>query len=98
MKVFSLPEILGALDEDAALAAIERGFRRFHRGEAQLAAVGHLAFAQPPGDCHVKTGSLAGDDVFVVKVATSFYRNHDVGLPSSNGFMAVVSARTGEIL
>jgi ornithine cyclodeaminase len=35
--------------------------------------------------------------VFVVKVATSFYRNDALGLSSSNGFMTVISARTGEV-
>jgi ornithine cyclodeaminase len=94
----TLPEVLEALDEDAALAAVESGFRRYSAGQVQVAAVGHLAFADPPGDCHIKSAHLAGDDVFVVKLATSFYRNPEHGLSSSNGFMAVISARTGEIL
>jgi ornithine cyclodeaminase len=98
VKIATLEQIASALDEEAALAAVESAFRRFSAGEAQVAAVGHLGFTDPPGDCHVKSGCLAGDDVFVIKVATSFYRNPDRGLPSSNGFMAVISARTGEIL
>ncbi|MET0535659.1 MAG: ornithine cyclodeaminase family protein [Steroidobacter sp.] len=98
MRIVELPEILAALDEDSALAAVEQGFRRFSRGEAQVTAVGHLGFNNPPGDCHVKSAHLAGDDLFVVKVASSFYRNTELGLPSSNGFMAVISAKTGEVL
>jgi ornithine cyclodeaminase len=97
VRIFTLPEIQAALDEDAALAAIESGFKRFYAGEAQLTAVGHLAFPDPPGDCHVKGGYFAGDDVFVIKIATSFYRNDLLGLPSSNGMMAVIDARTGAI-
>jgi ornithine cyclodeaminase len=34
----------------------------------------------------------------VVKLASSFYQNALQGLPSSNGFMAVVSARNGVVL
>ena len=98
MRIVELPEILAALDENAALAAVERGFRRFSAGEAQVTAVGHLAFNDPPGDCHVKSAHLAGDDIYVVKVASSFYRNAALGLPSSNGFMTVISAKTGEVL
>ena len=98
MRVVALPEILAALDEDAALAAVAEGFRRYSAGQVQVAAVGHLAFADAPGDCHIKSAHLAGDDVFVVKLATSFYRNPERGLSSSNGFMAVISAATGEIL
>jgi ornithine cyclodeaminase len=98
MRVVELPEILAALDEEAALAAVEAGFRRYSAGEVEVTAVGHLGFTDPPGDCHVKGAHIAGDDVFVVKLATSFYRNSERGLSSSNGFMAVISAETGEIL
>ena len=98
MRIVELPEILAALDEDAALAAVESGFRRMHASEAQVAAVGHLTFPDPPGDCHIKSAYMAGDDVFVIKVATGFYQNPARGLTSGNGFMAVMSARTGEVL
>lgn len=98
MRVVELPEILAALDEAAALRAVEDGFRRQAAGEAELMVVGHLAFDAPPGDCHVKGAWLRGDEVFVVKLATSFFRNPERGLASSNGFMAVVSASTGEVL
>lgn len=99
MRIVELAEIEAVLDEDAALAAIEDGFRRMQqRGGVQLGEVVHLAFEDPPGDCHVKGGHITGDDVFVFKFATSFYRNPALGLSSSNGFMIVVSARTGEQL
>jgi ornithine cyclodeaminase len=98
MRVVDAGEILASLDEDAALAAIEAGFRRYSAGQVQVSSVLHLAFAEPPGDCHVKAAAVAGDEVFVVKLATGFYRNPELNLPSSNGFMAVLSARTGELL
>ena len=98
MRVVDAAEILAALDEETAIAAIERGFKRFSAGQVQVSTVLHLGFAEPPGDCHVKAAAVAGDEVFVVKLATSFYRNPELNLPSSNGFMAVLSARTGEML
>jgi len=98
MNVFGLFDIRRALDEDAALAAVEDGFRQFSAGAAQITAVGHLSFASPPGDCHVKAAAITGRDEFVIKVATGFYGNADGGLPSSNGFMAVMSSHTGEVL
>jgi ornithine cyclodeaminase len=98
MRVVELAEILAALDEEAALAAVEEGFRRYSADEAQVPPVMHLAFTDPPGDCHVKGAAVAGDEVFVLKLATGFYRNPEVNLPSGNGFMAVMSAKTGEIL
>jgi len=98
MKVVTVAEILNALDEDAAIAAVESGFKRYSAGQTQVSPVLHLGFTEPPGDCHVKAAAVQGDDVFVVKLATSFYRNPELNLPSSNGFMAVISARNGEIL
>ena len=98
MRIVELSEILAALDEDAALAGVESGFRRLHAFEAQVTAVGHLTFPDAPGDCHIKSAYIAGDDIFVIKVATGFHRNPTLGMPSSNGFMAVMSARTGEPL
>jgi ornithine cyclodeaminase len=98
MKVYELDEILAALDEDAARAAIEDGFRRFSAGQVQPMAVGHLGFEEPPGDCHVKGAYRAGDEVYAIKAATSFYRNPQQGLPSSNGFVVIMSAHTGALL
>jgi ornithine cyclodeaminase len=99
MKVVNVAEIVAALDEEAAISAVETGFKRYSAGQTQVSAVLHLGFGDPsPGDCHVKAAAVTGDPVFVVKLATSFYRNPELNLPSSNGFMAVMSARTGEIL
>jgi ornithine cyclodeaminase len=96
--VVGLTEIRAVLDETAALAAVEAAFRRYSAGGTQVTPVGHLGFTDPPGDCHVKSAAVSGDEVFVVKVATGFYRNPERGLPASNGFMAVLSAHSGEVL
>ena len=93
MRVVELPEILAVIDEAEILKAIEQGFRQFSTGQVNVTAVGHLAFKTPPGDCHIKSGHLQGEEVFVVKVASAFHGN-----AGNNGFMAVLSARTGEVL
>lgn len=98
MRVIELKEILAALNETEALAAVAEGFRRHARGETQVPPPMHLEFTNPPGDCHVKGAAVAGEDVFVLKLATGFYHNPERGLSASNGFMAVMSAKSGEIL
>jgi ornithine cyclodeaminase len=98
VRIVELPEILAALDVGAALDAIEESFRRYSAGDVASMSVGYLGFRDPPGDCHVKGAHLRGDEVFAVKLATSFYRNPQAGLPTSSGFVAVMSARTGEML
>jgi ornithine cyclodeaminase len=98
MEIFSRAEVEAALDIDHAVAEIERALIAHALGRAQVPPVGHLGFAEPPGDCHVKYGHIAGQDEFLIKVATGFYRNPQLGIPSSNGFMVLMSARTGEPL
>lgn len=95
MRLVNKQEILAQIDECAALAEIEEAFRTFARGEAQVAPVTHLAFPKADGECHIKCAHLGDDEVFTVKLATGFYGNQELGLSSSNGFMAVVSAATG---
>lgn len=98
MQVFDLDTIMAAFDESAAFAAVERAMIAFSAGQAQIGASAHLLFASPPGDCHVRSGNLTGDDIFVVKVSSGFYDNPQHGLASSQGFVAVLSAATGEPL
>ncbi|MFD1939824.1 ornithine cyclodeaminase family protein [Nonomuraea mangrovi] len=57
----------------------------------------HLDFPQAGGDCHVKAGWITGDDDFVVKIVSGFYRNPDRGLPTNHGLVCVVSALTGQV-
>jgi ornithine cyclodeaminase len=54
-----------------------------------------ILFSDPPGEAHIKAGHIAGDAVFVVKVATGFYRNPAIGLSSSSGLMIAFDATTG---
>lgn len=97
MRIFTREEIVAALDETAALAAVERAIVAFAAGQAQSGDAGHFSFPAP-GDAHVKVAHLAGEEVFALKVSASFYGNPAKGLSSSQGFSAVMSATTGEAL
>jgi ornithine cyclodeaminase len=97
VRVFEQAEIKAAVDVDEAIAAIRQAFVDFAAGRAEVAAVGHLGFADPPGDCHIKSARVGEAPYFVVKIASSFYRNPERGLSSSQGAMLLASATTGEI-
>ena len=60
--------------------------------------VGHLGFKHPPGDVHIKYGYIEGDDYYVIKIASGFYNNSLLGLPTGNGMMLLFSQKTGETL
>ena len=55
-----------------------------------------LSFSDPPGDVHVKAGYVTGAEHFVVKIASGFYRNPELGLPSSQGLMLLFDQSTGQ--
>ena len=50
------------------------------------------------GEVHIKYGYVKEEDYYVIKVASGFYQNPELGLPSSNGLMMLFSQETGELL
>jgi ornithine cyclodeaminase len=96
MKILTLPQIKSVLPGIDLVAEIEAGFVALSEGKAVVAPVGELLLKDPPGDVHIKYGYLRGDDYYVIKIASGFYGNAELGLPSSNGMMLAFSQQTGE--
>lgn len=103
LQAVTQPRIIGLEAIEPVLArldlgpAIEQAFVAWSEGRAQLAAVGELVLDQPPGDVHLKAGHVRGEPVYLVKVASGFYRNPERGLPSSSGLMLLFDAGTGQL-
>lgn len=91
-------EIQQLCDLSTAAAAIKDAYIAQAQGRVQAPPVTYLGFDAAKGDCHVKTGHIAGTEGFVIKIATGFYDNPAKGLPSSNGMNLVFSADTGQTL
>jgi ornithine cyclodeaminase len=81
--------------EPAALAAVERAFRALAAGEVVLPPPVHLPVVAHAGEVHIKSAHLSGSGTFTVKIASGFYRNSELGLPSGSGLMLLFNARTG---
>jgi ornithine cyclodeaminase len=96
MRLAGLDEIRKALRGVDPIPLIEAGFAAYSRGEVVVPPVGELVFDDPPGDVHIKYGYIKGDEFYVVKLASGFYDNPKLGLPSSNGMMLLFDLRTGE--
>ena len=97
MKTLSLKEIKAALPSVDLMAEIEQGFVAYSQGRAVVPPVGELVMKDPPGDVHIKYGYIIGDDYYVIKIASGFFENPKLDLPSSNGLMLVFSQKTGVI-
>ncbi len=96
--VIHLSEIKQALSGIDVIAEMETAFGLYSQGLATVPPVGELLFDQPPGEMHIKYGAVRGDGVFVVKIATGFYENPSIGLPSSGGVVLGFSANDGRLL
>jgi ornithine cyclodeaminase len=97
MKTLSLKEIKAALPSVDLMAEIEQGFVAYSQGRAVVPPIGELIMQDPPGEVHIKYGYIAGDDYYVIKIASGFFENPKLDLPSSNGLMLVFSQKTGTL-
>jgi ornithine cyclodeaminase len=95
MNIFSLDQIKSVLPEIDLIPDIEEGFRRYSAGQAVVPPVGELVLEK--GEVHIKYGFLHGGDCYVIKIASGFYGNSQLGLPTSNGLMLLFSQETGQL-
>lgn len=97
-KIFALDQIKEVLKDIEPLQAIERGFVAYSQGKVVVPPIGELIFKEPPGDVHIKYGYIADDEYYVIKIASGFYENRKLNLPTHNGLMLVFKQKTGELV
>ncbi|ARH00178.1 ornithine cyclodeaminase family protein [Legionella micdadei] len=95
MKIISLDQIKKCLVKIDIISEIEKAFVAYSNGKAVVSPVGELLFQDPPGDVHIKSGYILGEEYYVIKIASGFYENPKLNLPSSNGLMLLFSQNTG---
>ncbi len=94
--IVSRERIEDALRTIDPVPLIEAGFAAYSRGEVAVPPVGEMLFDDPPGDVHIKSGYIKGDEVYVIKIASGFYPDPVSRRAVSNGLMLVFSRGTGE--
>ncbi|MGE8167319.1 ectoine utilization protein EutC [Pseudomonas putida] len=82
------------LDRDA-LDAIEQAFAALATTSVAMPPILRLDVPEHNGEVDVKTAYLPGLARFAIKVSPGFFDNPSLGLPSLNGMMMLLSARTG---
>ena len=95
MKIVNLEKIKEIVADIDLLPLIEEGFVKYSMGLTVVPPVGELLFDNPPGDVHIKYGYIMGDDYFVIKIASGFYENPKLGIPSGSGMMLLFNQKTG---
>ncbi|AFT88352.1 cyclodeaminase [Paraburkholderia phenoliruptrix] len=79
----------------AAIDQIEAAFLALATEDVAMPPVLRLDLPAQNGEVDVKTAWLPRFDSFAIKVSPGFFNNPTLGLPSLNGLMLVLSAKTG---
>jgi ornithine cyclodeaminase len=82
------------LDLDA-VACVESAFRALATEKVAMPPIMRLDIPEHRGEVDVKTAYVPGVDGFAIKISPGFFDNPKLGLPSVNGMMVLLSARTG---
>jgi len=93
--IINLIEIKSIIKSVNVVAAMEEGFIQYSNGNTVVPPVGELLFEKPKGDAHIKYGYIKNDAYYVIKIASGFYDNAKLGIPSSQGLMLLFDQKTG---
>ena len=94
--IIKLEDIKSIVEKIDVVAAMKEGFIQYSNGNTVVPPVGELLFEDPPGDTHIKYGYIKNEDFYVIKIASGFYNNSKLGIPSSQGMMLVFNQKTGQ--
>ncbi len=95
---FNLDQIKEALKNIDVTQAVEQGFVAYSEGKVVVPPVGEMIFEDPPGEAHIKYGFIKNDEYYVIKIASGFYENYKINLPTNAGLMLLFSQKSGQLL
>ena len=76
---------------------IEEAFKNLALDKVTMPPILRLDIEKYHGESDVKTAYIEGLDSYAIKVASGFFNNSKIGLPSSNGLMILLDSKTGVI-
>ena len=76
---------------------IEEAFKSLSKGLVTMPPIMRIDIEKYHGESDVKAAYVAGLDSFAIKIASGFFDNPKLGLPSSNGLMVLLDSKTGVI-
>ena len=96
VTILTEPELrqCAGMDEDS-IAAVTEGFTRLAQGKATVPPILRVDVTESRGEVDVKTAYVHGLDSFAIKIASGFFNNRELGLPTGSGLMMLLSTKTG---
>ncbi len=81
--------------DQSVIKAIETGFSELQKGNATVPPIMMIPVPEKTGEVDVKSAYIKGIKRLAIKVASGFFENNKLGLPSASGQMLVLSSETG---
>ncbi|MGP4068702.1 cyclodeaminase [Halobacillus sp. B29] len=74
---------------------VEDGFNALSDNKVQMPPIMRIDVPEHNGEVDIKSAYIRGYDSFAIKLSSGFFNNPQIGLPSANGLMILLSAETG---
>ena len=81
--------------DDEAFQEVAQGFTALAKNQVTLPPILRIDVEDHHGEVDVKTAYIHGLDSFAIKIASGFFNNYKLDLPSGSGMMVLISAETG---
>lgn len=97
MYIFTESEIKQLIElDEKILPVIEDAFTQLATKKVVMPPIMRVDVKENNGEVDVKTAYIPGKEMFALKVSSGFFNNYQLGLPSANGLMMLISSVTGE--
>jgi len=79
------------------IPVIEDAFKNLAQGKTTMPPILRLDIEKYHGESDVKAAYIEGLDSYAIKIASGFFNNPKLGIPSSNGLMILLDSQTGVV-
>ena len=98
MLILNKNDIIQHVDLNKNLIPIiEEAFISLSKGLVIMPPIMRIDIEKYHGESDVKAAYVEGLDSFAIKIASGFFDNPKLGLPSSNGLMVLLDSKTGVV-
>ncbi|MEM7069389.1 MAG: ectoine utilization protein EutC [Pseudomonadota bacterium] len=96
IKILNEVELRNLVKLDGeVVSCIENAFVALAAGNVEMPPILSMMIAESNGEVDVKTAYVPGIDSYAIKMASGFFDNPKIGLPSASGLMILFSVKTG---
>ncbi|GAB1798314.1 MULTISPECIES: cyclodeaminase [Priestia] len=96
MYIFTEPELKQYIQLNLeAINIVEEGFTKLANNQVEMPPIMRIDLHDQNGEVDVKTAYVKEKDMFAIKISSGFFNNYQLGLPSGNGMMILISTQTG---